>query len=80
VKSKSASLTGQYQKMAGLFTDGDRNPKFYFSRAAPYRIYFPPALREYYEKGKESGDEKFRDKLFVLEEEEELILSDEINS
>jgi len=66
--------------MSSLFTDGDRNPKFYFSRAAPYRIYFPPALQEYYERGKESEDEKFKDKLFMLEEEEELILSDEINA
>ncbi|CAG8608407.1 5801_t:CDS:2 [Ambispora gerdemannii] len=64
--------------MSSLFTDGDRNPKFYFSRSAPYRIYFPPALREYYDKGKETKDDKFGDKLFMLEEEEELILSDEI--
>nr|CAG8613618.1 15431_t:CDS:2 [Entrophospora candida] len=49
-EDKSSSLTSLYQKIAGLFNDGDKNPKFYFSRAAPYRIYFPPSLREYYEK------------------------------
>ena len=27
VKAKSTSLTGQYQKIAGLFPDGDRNDK-----------------------------------------------------
>ncbi|CAI2186443.1 10001_t:CDS:10 [Funneliformis geosporum] len=78
VKAKTSALIGQYQKLASLFADGDRNPKFYFSRAATYKIYFPPSLREYYEKGQESKDDSFRSKLSMLEEEEKLILSDEI--
>ncbi|CAI2194410.1 4960_t:CDS:2, partial [Funneliformis geosporum] len=79
VKAKTSALIGQYQKLASLFADGDRNPKFYFSRAATYKIYFPPSLREYYEKGQESKDDSFRSKLSMLEEEEKLILSDEIS-
>ncbi|CAI2195234.1 16054_t:CDS:2, partial [Funneliformis geosporum] len=79
VKAKTSALIGQYQKLASLFTDGDRNSKFYFSRAATYKIYFPPNLKEYYEKGQESKDDSFRSKLSMLEEEEKLILSDEIS-
>ncbi|CAI2182455.1 11661_t:CDS:10 [Funneliformis geosporum] len=57
VKAKTSALIGQYQKLASLFTDGDRNSKFYFSRAATYKIYFPPNLKECYEKGQESKDD-----------------------
>ncbi|CAG8447760.1 11331_t:CDS:10 [Racocetra fulgida] len=53
VNGKKSSLLGEYQKFASLFPDGDRNEKFYFSRAAPYTVYFPPSLQSYYEKGKE---------------------------
>jgi len=75
VKSKSSSLLRVYQKHAGFFPDGDNNEKFHFSRAARYRTYFPPALQEHYEKSKELGED-----CFLLEKEEKLILSDEINS
>jgi len=80
VKGKANSLTGQYQNLSKLFTDEDRNPKFYFSRSATYKIYFPPSLRAYYEKGQESSNKSFRSKLSMLENEEELILSDEIEA
>ncbi|CAG8561261.1 12601_t:CDS:10, partial [Racocetra persica] len=58
VNGKKSSLLGEYQKFANLFPDGDRNEKFYFSRTAPYTIYFPPSLQSYYEKGKELGLEE----------------------
>lgn len=76
VNSKKSSLLGEYQKNASLFPDGDRNSKFSFSRAAPYKIFFPSSLRSYYEKGKEAGLEDCE----MLEREKELILSDEIKA
>jgi hypothetical protein len=76
VKSKNSSLIGEYQKFASLFPDGDKDERFYFSRSAPYTVYFPPALQSYYEKGKELGLENCE----MLEGEKELILSEEINS
>jgi len=73
VKNKRSSLLGEYQKFASLFPEGDKNEKFYFSRAAPYTIHFPPSLEEYYEKGKELGLS-----CNLLENEEELVLSEDI--
>ncbi|CAG8437947.1 8412_t:CDS:10 [Ambispora leptoticha] len=48
--SSTSSLIGEYQKFASLFPNGDKDERFYFSRAAPYTIHFPPSLQEYYEK------------------------------
>lgn len=76
VKNKSSSLLGEYLNYASLFPDGDRNEKFYFSRAANYIVFFPPSLKEYYDKGKEIRLENCK----FLEKEKELILSDEIKS
>lgn len=76
VHSKKSSLLGVYLKYASLFPNGDNHPDFYFSCAAPYKIFFPPSLVSYYEKGKELKLENCE----KLEEERELILSDEIKS
>lgn len=73
VKAKSSSLIGEYQKYASLFPDGDNRDGFGFSRSAPYTIYFPPSMREYYEKGKELDLD-----CGFLEKEDELILSEDI--
>jgi hypothetical protein len=74
VKGKSSSLIGEYQKFANLFPDGDKDERFYFSRAAPYTIHFPPSLEDYYEKGKD-----LELNCNLLEEEEELVLSKAID-
>ncbi|WNE40757.1 MAG: hypothetical protein mread185_000214 [Mycoplasmataceae bacterium] len=76
VNSKKSSLLGEYQKYASLFPDGDNHHDFYFSRSAPYKIFFPPSMREYYEKGKELELENCE----MLENEKDLILADEINT
>jgi len=73
VKGKSSSLIGEYQKFASLFPEGDKDERFYFSRAAPYTIHFSPSLQEYYEKGKD-----LELNCNLLEKEEELILSEDI--
>ncbi|CAH1765999.1 15199_t:CDS:10, partial [Entrophospora sp. SA101] len=44
----------KYQEDASIFPDGDKNKNFYFSRSAVYKIHFPPALQENYEKAKEA--------------------------
>ncbi|CAI2161847.1 14251_t:CDS:2 [Funneliformis geosporum] len=75
VNGKKNSLLGEYQKFASLFPDGDKDERFYFSRAAPYKIFFPPSLQSYYDKGKGLELENCE----ILEKEKDLILSDEIN-
>ncbi|CAI2189541.1 10684_t:CDS:2 [Funneliformis geosporum] len=52
VKKISGVLANEYKEEADLF----QGKKFDFSRSATYTIYFPPALKEYYEKGKSTGD------------------------
>ncbi|CAI2182008.1 6374_t:CDS:2, partial [Funneliformis geosporum] len=59
VKKIASTLIKKYQEEASIFPDGDRNEKFYFSRAASYNIHFPFALREHYIKGKEAEQENF---------------------
>lgn len=78
IAEKRSSLTKEYQKDASWFPDGDRNSKFKFSRSAPYKIFFPPSLREYYENGKSRSS--IKDKCYLVDKKEDLILSDEINS
>lgn len=74
VKKLASTLIKKYQEDAAIFPNGDRNSKFSFSRAASYKIYFPPALRAYYEKGKDAEDSSCD----MIENTEELILSDKI--
>ena len=73
VKKFRSILVRKYQEDAMIFPDGDRNQNFYFSRAAVYKIHFPPALQEYYEKAQENELD-----CTLLEKEEELILAEEI--
>ncbi|CAG8442308.1 3948_t:CDS:10 [Ambispora leptoticha] len=42
-----------FMMFASLFPNGDKDERFYFSRAAPYKIFFPPSLQNCYDKGKE---------------------------
>lgn len=76
VKAKSSSLISEYQKVASWFPDGDRNDKFRFSRSANYKIYFPPALQDYYEQGQEAG----LTNCHMIEKEEDLVLSTKIKN
>ncbi|CAI2181518.1 16819_t:CDS:2, partial [Funneliformis geosporum] len=76
VKKIASTLIKKYQEEASIFPDGDRNEKFYFSRAASYNIHFPFALREHYIKGKEAEQEN----CFMLKPKEDLILSDTIKT
>ena len=76
VNGKKSSLLGEYQKFASWFPEGDKDERFYFSRAAPYKIFFPPSLRSYYDKGKELELENCE----MLERNKDLILSDEIKA
>ncbi|CAG8794671.1 17594_t:CDS:2, partial [Racocetra persica] len=54
---RQMAMMKKYQEDASIFPDGDRNRNFQFSRAASYEIFFPPALREYYNKGKENNED-----------------------
>ncbi|CAI2191355.1 549_t:CDS:2 [Funneliformis geosporum] len=72
VKKISGVLANEYKEEADLF----QGKKFDFSRSATYTIYFPPALKEYYEKGKSTGDINCQ----MIEEKKDLILSKEITT
>lgn len=76
VKKIASTLIKKYQEDASIFPDGDRNSKFSFSRSANYDIHFPPALQEYYDRGKDAEQEN----CYMLKPKEELILSEEIKN
>lgn len=69
------TLVRKYHEDASIFPSGDRDKRFYFSRAAAYKIHFPPSLREYHEQAKEKEIEVDHG---MIEQAEELIISDEI--
>jgi len=72
-----STLIRKYQEDASVFSDGDRDERFYFSRAASYKIYFPPSLREYYDEAEEKSiDIDFS----MIENYEDLILPEEIQN
>jgi len=75
VGKMKSTLVRKYQEDASVFFNGDRDERFYFSRAASYKIYFPPSLREYYEKAEEK---ELKTTCAMIEQAEELIISEEI--
>ena len=75
VNKMKSTLVRKYQEDASVFANGDRDERFYFSRAATYEIFLPPSLREYHEEAEEKGVDV---KHSMIEQAEELIISNEI--
>jgi len=76
VRKLTNILVGRYQEDAKSFPDGDKNEDFYFTRAASYDIFFPPAFQECYEKAQSLNHTNCKQ----LTKNEDLIWSVEIEA